>query len=403
MPLSITEQFTKALPSTVCHHFSRLLQCHVYYLNADKTVRCEFAYGQPILQSDEGDLYNAIFSESINNERPYIKEIRPGEIYISIDLFENDECYGRLAAGPIMGKTKCFDNSSEERPGDYFDNAVSAAIILYHFVYSKWLEEKELIQIFRKDRSQAQAKQKNKKSNYSVNHELIHHHSISFENQFFGLITEGNDKKLLEMIKTPPDGEYGLLDKHHPLRSIKNDCICIITLAARAAIVGGVDTETSFSLSDEAIQNLETLKDVDGIYEHMEQTLCKFAHLVYETKQLSYSYRINRCRNYVINNIYEKHTVSSIADYFNLSPEYLSEQFKKETGIRLIDFIQASRAEEAKRLLMYSDKSILEIASLLNYHDQSHFTKSFKGIFGITPRGFREASGYVYNKRRAYP
>ena len=122
----------------------------------------------------------------------------------------------------------------------------------------------------------------------------------------------------------------------------------------------------------------------------IEETLCKYTHLVADTKQHNYSYRINRCRNYIINHIYEKITVSSLADFFGITPEYLSEQFKKETGTCLIDFIQTARAEEARNLLLYTEKPILEIVSLLNYHDQSHFTKSFKNLYGITPRKYRE-------------
>lgn len=392
MPNSVAEQFKKSMPSTVCHHISRLLQCHVYYLNSDNNARCVFAYGQPVSQADDGELLEALFSDEHVKGRPSIKETRPGEIYISIDLYENDKQYGKLSAGPIMGIAKSYDNSQAEQVIDYYENAVSAAILIYHFVYNQWLDEKELLVLFRNDKSKFQGKPRNKKSNYPINKEITHHHSIVYENQFFSLITEGNEKKLLKMMKTPPDGEYGLLDRQHPLRNIKNDCICILTLAARAAISGGVDSETAFSLSDEAIQNLELLRDFDCLYELVEQTLCKFALLVSETKQLNYSYRINRCRNFIINHIYEKLSVASIASHFSLSPEYLSEQFKKETGIRLIDYIQITRAEEAKRLLMYTNKSILDIASLLNYHDQSHFTKSFKGTFGVTPREFRISS-----------
>ena len=385
MPNSVTEQFKLSMPSTVCRHLSRVLQCHVYYLNKDSSIRCSFAYGQPASQSDDSDLICALFSDEKIEGRPVIKTARPGEMYIGVDLFENDKFFGRLAAGPITGTA--YDNIKAEKADDYYNNAVSTAVLLYNLVYCQWIDDSKLLEELKQERS---SRKKSASTAYSKQPEPLHHHSIVYENQFFSLITEGDEKKLLQMIKNPPDGEYGLLDKQHPLRSIKNDCICIITLAARAAIAGGLDSETAFSISDEAIQNVELHRDLDKLYTLIEQTLCKFANLVADTKQLNYSYRINRCTNYVTNHIYEKMTVSSIAKFFNISPEYLSEQFKKETGTRLIDFIQTSRANEAKKLLLYTDKPILEIASLLNYHDQSHFTKSFKSLYGITPREFRE-------------
>lgn len=389
MTCAVTENFKRSMPATVCRHFSRLLKCRVYYLNADNSIRCAFAFGQPTSHFDDSDLLCALFSNESLSGRPVIKAIRPGEMYIAVDLFEDDKFYGRLAAGPIMDLAK---GQKESAPFDSFDNAISMAILLYHFVYELWIDETKLLEICMEGRPPLKNKTRGGSSPISSRQtETIHHHSIVYENHLYSLISEGNEKKLLEMIKTPPDGAYGLLDKEHPLRNLKNDCICTITLAARAAIAGGIDSETAFSLSDEAIQNLEKHRDIDSLYRLIEQTLCKFAQMVAETRRLNYSYRINRCRNYVINHIYEKPTVSEIAAYFGICPEYLSEQFKKETGTRLIDFIQITRAEEAKKLLLYTDKSILEIASLLNYHDQSHFTKSFKKVFGVAPGSFRKA------------
>jgi len=386
MTSAVSENFKHSLPTTVCHHFSRLLQCHVYYLNDDNSVRCAFAFGQPSAHSDDKDLFGALFCEESGNGRPVIKTARPGEMYIAINLFEEDKFCGRLAAGPIMDIASPHKDNSP----DVFDKTVSAAILLNYFVYGVWIDEKELLKVCIEGRRTLDYGASSRSTIKASQTETIHHHSIVYENHLYSLITEGNQKKLLEMIKTPPDGAYGLLDKEHPLRNLKNDCICTITLAARAAIVGGLDSETAFLLSDEAIQNLELHRDIDGLYRLVEQTLCSFAQMVANTSHLNYSYRTNRCRNYVINHIYEKLTVSEIAAYFGICPEYLSEQFKKETGTRLIDYMQRSRAEEAKKLLLFTDKTILEIASLLNYHDQSHFTKSFKSVFGITPGSCRE-------------
>ncbi|MEG2291542.1 MAG: AraC family transcriptional regulator [Clostridium sp.] len=39
-----------------------------------------------------------------------------------------------------------------------------------------------------------------------------------------------------------------------------------------------------------------------------------------------------------------------------------------------------------------TDYSILEISTLLKFHDQSHFTKVFKKITGLSPKKYRESS-----------
>lgn len=389
MTNSVSEHFRRSMPSTVCHHFSRLLQCSTYYINADNSIRFAFAHGQPYSSYDDSDLLGALFSDEKLMGRPAIKAARPGEVYIAIDLFDNGIFYGRLAAGPIMDIAK---TQKSGKPSDNFDNAVSAAILLYNFVYDEWIDENELREVCLGSRSASNIDElKHSQAAASRQSEPSQHHSICFENRLFSLITDGDEKGLLEMIKAPPDGAYGLLDREHPLRSLKNDCICTITLATRAAIAGGLDSETAFSQSDEAIQSLELHRNIDSLYQLIVKTLCNLTEMVAGTKRLGYTYRINRCRSYVINHIYEKLTVAELAAYLRVSPEYLSEQFRKETGSRLIDFIQLTRAEEAKKLLQYSNNSILEITSILNYHDQSHFTKSFRRAFGITPKRFRDS------------
>lgn len=45
---------------------------------------------------------------------------------------------------------------------------------------------------------------------------------------------------------------------------------------------------------------------------------------------------------------------------------------------------------EAKRLLRYTDMNLGEIASRLDFGDNSHFIKYFKRHVGITPNAFRQ-------------
>jgi len=52
---------------------------------------------------------------------------------------------------------------------------------------------------------------------------------------------------------------------------------------------------------------------------------------------------------------------------------------------------------EAKRLLVLNDYSISQIAYMLNFNDNSYFTKFFKKIEGVTPEEFRKKH-YRYGK-----
>ena len=85
--------------------------------------------------------------------------------------------------------------------------------------------------------------------------------------------------------------------------------------------------------------------------------------------------------------------LEEIAASTYLSKTYLSSLFKKETRYSISEYINIVRIERSKSLLMEENLSIIEIANLCGFEDQSYFTKVFKNIVGITPKKFRENRG----------
>ncbi|MFD1818374.1 Helix-turn-helix domain-containing protein [Pseudarcicella hirudinis] len=82
-------------------------------------------------------------------------------------------------------------------------------------------------------------------------------------------------------------------------------------------------------------------------------------------------------------------TVSYLAEKVNMSPNYLSDLLKKETGMNAQDRIHYYLIEEAKKLLLTSDKSISELAFLLGFEYPQYFSRLFKAKTGKTPMEFR--------------
>jgi AraC-like DNA-binding protein len=82
-------------------------------------------------------------------------------------------------------------------------------------------------------------------------------------------------------------------------------------------------------------------------------------------------------------------TVKDLADQVFLSPGYLSDLLKKETGKNTQDHIHYHLIEEAKNLLLASDRSVAEIAYSLGFEYPQYFNKLFKQKTGQTPVEFR--------------
>jgi AraC-like DNA-binding protein len=82
-------------------------------------------------------------------------------------------------------------------------------------------------------------------------------------------------------------------------------------------------------------------------------------------------------------------SVKFLADSIHLSPSYLSDLLKKETGKNAQEHIHFYLIEEAKTLLLNSDKNINEIAFVLGFEYPQYFNKLFKQKTGKTPVEFR--------------
>lgn len=85
-------------------------------------------------------------------------------------------------------------------------------------------------------------------------------------------------------------------------------------------------------------------------------------------------------------------TVKYLADQVFLSPNYLSDLLKRETGMNAQDRIHYYLIEEAKNLLLSSDQSVSELAFGLGFEYPQYFSRLFKAKTGMTPVEFRNAN-----------
>jgi AraC-like DNA-binding protein len=83
-------------------------------------------------------------------------------------------------------------------------------------------------------------------------------------------------------------------------------------------------------------------------------------------------------------------TVKYLAEQVHLSPSYLSDLLKKETGKNAQEHIHFYLIEEAKNLLLNSEKNVNEIAYNLGFEYPQYFNTLFKKKTGRTPKEFRD-------------
>jgi AraC family transcriptional regulator len=74
----------------------------------------------------------------------------------------------------------------------------------------------------------------------------------------------------------------------------------------------------------------------------------------------------------------------------HVSPYHFARLFKHSTGLPPHQYVIACRVERAKELLRERDRlPLADVAAEVGFSSQSHFTRHFKRLVGVTPRRFR--------------
>lgn len=81
--------------------------------------------------------------------------------------------------------------------------------------------------------------------------------------------------------------------------------------------------------------------------------------------------------NYINNNYNRQINLNIVAEFVHLNPQYLSRYFKQKIGMTFTQYITNLRIENAKKLLVNTDKSITQIAMEVGYVDVAYFSKVF--------------------------
>lgn len=86
----------------------------------------------------------------------------------------------------------------------------------------------------------------------------------------------------------------------------------------------------------------------------------------------------------------EKLSIASIAAQVHISPNYLSNIFRKETGASVNEVIRQEQMKAAARLLRDTDLYLYEISEQLGYKDVKYFSLLFRECYQMTPKAYRQ-------------
>ncbi len=224
----------------------------------------------------------------------------------------------------------------------------------------------------------------NKKSHTSYENEIL----------FFSCIMHGDTERLGKCLNDLFNSGIvaGRLSEDN-LRQMKYWAVSCITIATRYAIQGGLPEMEAYNLSDSFIRDIDLIDNESDILSYLVNASFKITEMIKSIKtQHNYPSPIRKCVTYIDKNLHDKISLDDLSKTSNLSKDYLSQLFKKTTGVTVTNYIKIRRLDSAKKLLD-RDTSIGNTAYALGFCSESYFISCFKKEFGITPKEYIKNKG----------
>lgn len=196
--------------------------------------------------------------------------------------------------------------------------------------------------------------------------------------------------------------KYGVLEEDpwsiywvHFKGDIANYIVDLITNNSQNYLPQLAYNEQRIKLFEEICFNLETgystdnLRYVNMIFYHF------LSSLLYEEKYNQASRTnaqdsITRTIEKMQESIHQNISLKDFASYANLSVSHFSSLFRTRTGFSPVDYFNHLKIRYSCQRLVFSKKSIKEIADELDFYDQYYFSRIFSRFMGISPSEYRK-------------
>ncbi len=94
-------------------------------------------------------------------------------------------------------------------------------------------------------------------------------------------------------------------------------------------------------------------------------------------------------KEYISWHLARKITLADLSWHLHCSTVTITEHFKREFGLTVMEYVSAERMALAKKLLLETDCSVKDVAMRCGYPDTEYFSRCFKGACGLPPSEWR--------------
>jgi two-component system response regulator YesN len=342
---------------------------------------------------------------AIETGQSYISLCHAGIVLVCVPIMDKDKALGGIFFGKCLWEpvTQILVNDVEKRLSGIRVNREKltaalrelpfiqgrkinkAAQFLFDLLYEVAAFDPRVIR-WRRERSEQQSQigefiQERKKLGTEW------HYPLESERELMGKVKIGDRTGAKEILNSilgtilfKAIGELGIL---------KVRMLELLSILSRSAVEGGVDVNVMLEKNLTYANKVMQINNQEDLCAWISTALNEFIELVYSSQDARKVSQIRPAINYIDANYNKPITLADVAKASHLSISRLAHVFKEQMGITIIDYLTSVRIERAKQLLLATDQNCTKICFQVGYNNQSYFTRTFKGLVGMTPRQFK--------------
>ena len=146
-----------------------------------------------------------------------------------------------------------------------------------------------------------------------------------------------------------------------------------------------------FCEEEDTFRSLYRMKSTGDVVKWLERLERGLARVFADNRKEHTNYLVSGCCEYIERHIQEKISLAELADAFKVSPNYLSQLFKRHMEMGLNEYITNQKIIKSRHLLRETNMRIYEIAESLGFENAFYFSKVFKKTVGLSPKDYRNS------------
>lgn len=167
------------------------------------------------------------------------------------------------------------------------------------------------------------------------------------------------------------------------------DCASNILYMSISLIDNGDEVLTSlFADNDQGYRSLYKMNSMEQVIDWIGEFKDRICNYFEEHKNDSRKPIVTNIKRYIKEHVADRLSQNEVAEVFAISPNYLSQLFKKYSDTGFNEYVNHCKIDEARRLLLTGEYKVYEVAEMLGFENAFYFSKVFKKVVGQPPTDF---------------